>query len=480
MIRLAALLFVLACTPKVAPAPLLAEAETAPGRELAGFVAFVQTVHPDPYRSTSRDRFELVARAAIAALDADAQPSPTDVERAWRSVLAELHDAHAGIGFDPAVLDPQDFSVLPLGLRLTADGAVVDRTLEDWPVGTVVTHIDGVSMDEIVARLVPRTFSDGVGEEPRRARISAEFSRNYHAEFGLRPSYAIRALAPDGTVIEAELQGLTPIALRERRPPSRIGSILGDSPEPWPRLHALPDGTPVVRMPSFGVPDQEAYAARVDAIFDQIGRPDALVLDLRGNPGGLRTHGMAVLDHLTPGPYAQWSRSRARVGEIPAEWADNVVFLYGSSEEALARYVPPRRQGWLEGDPLVSRADPVSEPLLDTKLVVVVDGITGSAANELVLALKAVRPDAVLVGEEVGGGCERHVGEVPIAYRAGKTGVVAMLSLVEIEHVQVEDCEPGRGLIPEERVTWTRDAMVAGTDPFLERAAAVVERLTGR
>ena len=55
-----------------------------------------------------------------------------------------------------------------------------------------------------------------------------------------------------------------------------------------------------------------------------------------------------------------------------------------------------------------------------------------------------------------------------------------MLSLVEIEHVQVEDCEPGRGLIPEERVTWTRDAMVAGTDPFLERAAAVVERLTGR
>ena len=147
----------------------------------------------------------------------------------------------ARLGFDPAVLDPQDFSVLPLGLRLTADGAVVDRTPEDWPVGTVVTHIDGVSMDEIVARLVPRTFSDGVGEEPRRARISAEFSRNYHAEFGLRPSYAIRALAPDGTVIEAELQGLTPIALRERRPPSRIGSILGDSPEPWPRLHALPD-----------------------------------------------------------------------------------------------------------------------------------------------------------------------------------------------------------------------------------------------
>ena len=136
-------------------------------------------------------------------------------------------------------------------LSRVVDGAVVDRTLEDWPVGTVVTHIDGVSMDEIVARLVPRTFSDGVGEEPRRARISAEFSRNYHAEFGLRPSYAIRALAPDGTVIEAELQGLTPIALRERRPPSRIGSILGDSPEPWPRLHALPDGTPVVRMPSF-------------------------------------------------------------------------------------------------------------------------------------------------------------------------------------------------------------------------------------
>jgi hypothetical protein len=103
---------------------------------------------------------------------------------------------------------------------------------------------------------------------------------------------------------------------------------------------------------------------------------------------------------------------------------------------------------------------------------VLVDALTNSAANEFALALRTIRPDAVFVGDEIGGECARHVGELPITYTTPTFGVVVLMSLIRIEHVEVAGCELGHGMRPDVQVVYDRTAFIEGRDPYLEAAAS--------
>jgi hypothetical protein len=108
---------------------------------------------------------------------------------------------------------------------------------------------------------------------------------------------------------------------------------------------------------------------------------------------------------------------------------------------------------------------------------VLVDTATNSAANEMLVALAAARPDLPIVGEEPGGDCDRHPGEVPVVYRAPASEVTLLLPLLRVELVAAEGCVSGRGLAPDIPVTWTGADLAEGVDPFLRavKALAVLE-----
>jgi C-terminal processing protease CtpA/Prc len=102
------------------------------------------------------------------------------------------------------------------------------------------------------------------------------------------------------------------------------------------------------------------------------------------------------------------------------------------------------------------------------RVVALVDGRTNSAANELVIALKHARPDAIIVGEEAGGACAEHVGELPTTWTTPTFGVTVLMSIIRLEHVSVPGCQPGRGLEPNVPVRYTRADFEAGRDPYEE------------
>lgn len=118
----------------------------------------------------------------------------------------------------------------------------------------------------------------------------------------------------------------------------------------------------------------------------------------------------------------------------------------------------------IDGDPLVDRMVPVGS--FPGRVLVLVDGRTNSAANELVVALKHARPDTTLVGEEVGGACAEHIGELPTTWTTPTFGVTVLLSIIRLEHVSVPGCRPGRGLAPDVAVPYTRADFDAGRDPY--------------
>lgn len=423
------------------------------------YADFVRAMHPAPWRYTTEADFDRL----LAKLDRAGARDDLARAAALQTLLASLHDSHIAVttsAFQPA----GPAQLLPIWLVEVEGVLVIDAAPDVALVGATLEAIDGVGVEQLRAALAPLVIADGTNPVARRRAFERDFVRLYALGFGLRARYRVRTSAG-----EVELPGADFAAIRALSMARRSSKILAGARD-RPTLEAKLPGVTWLRLASFGSPDETGYAAAVDALLGPADRTRPLVIDVRGNEGGLRTHGIAVANHVLAAPYRQWQRLFVRAREVPAGVA--VTGAFGTDLARLRAFRPAGDRFVIEGDPLAARMRP--HHAWQGSVIVLVDGGTNSAANELVLALEAARPDVVLVGEEIGGACDRHVGEIPTQWSSPP--VVVLMSLAEIEHVAVPGCRPGRGLVPDVAVTMTRADLDAARDPYVVAVAQLVAR----
>lgn len=443
---------------------LAALAFAAPADDLVAFEALIRALHPAPFRYSSEE-----ALTAAFAEERSRLSSPTtelEVGRAFSRVGALLGDAHVAVALP--MMQPGSttaVSLLPLYVREVEGKALVEASPLDLPSGTEVLSLDGRPWAEVEATLAGLVAADGLDPVAIHRHLEHDLPRYHALQDGMKASWLAEFRLPDGTVVSKTLDGTDREGLRALRA-SRRAAAWGGTPTP-DQLPALDrrDGVALLRVPTFGVLDTAAFKAQVDALFAGIDPQEPLVIDLRGNEGGLRPNSFAILDHLLAEPYAEWTGMRVARPKIPNKLRKGLQFPFGSDRE---RLVPAFRRdetgAWrVSGDPLPSH--PVAEPH-QGPVTLLVDGRTGSAANGFVLVAKARRPDVVIVGEGLGGACDRHIGELPVVWTGPETGVIVMFSLIDIDHVAVAGCVPGRGLAPDVRVAPTVGEFVEGVDPW--------------
>ncbi|MEO0603377.1 MAG: S41 family peptidase [Myxococcota bacterium] len=411
----------------------------APADELRAFAGFVLDTHPEPFRFVDPEAFEAVVAEEATALESVDAPDQFEVGRAFQRVIATLGDVHVQVALPVYQPDATlERSLFPLVPQWDEGRVMVDGGPLDWPVGTELLSIDGMPAPALWEELAAMVSADGRRADAQRAALEHDFAKYLHLRIGMRPTYPVVARLPDGTSVDVALDGMTAEAYRTMRV-----ERAGHPPDPrWPHLSRPEPGVAWLQLPSFGNPDAEAYTDRVDGLLDALDSVDTLVIDVRGNLGGIRTHGVAVLNRVLSEPYTQWRAFASRVPSIAPAHRPFVEFLY-ADERVLERAYPG-----VEGDPLAERMQPPG-PGFEGDVVLFADERTNSAANELALALVRHRPDTLFVGREIGGDCDRHNGEVPVLYRTSNTGLVVLMSLFSVRHVEVEGCVPGRGLMPD-------------------------------
>lgn len=215
------------------------------------------------------------------------------------------------------------------------------------------------------------------------------------------------------------------------------------------------------------------YRARVDELFAGLEGDERLVLDVRGNSGGIRLHGVAVLRHLLDREFVQWTQVETRVMAVPRRYRPRVELLVGS--DAAFDGLPWQAAGerWVfEGDPLAAAMTP-AESMHRGPVAVFIDDATNSAAVEMVSALLAHRPSVVVLGTETRGGCARHTGELPVVFTTPVSEVPVIVSLFEIALVRYERCVPGRGVQPDVTVVYEEAAFRDGRDPYVDALLAL-------
>jgi hypothetical protein len=465
---------VLACTVACSGTP--AKSATPPERPATAAGAFadavqlVLAVHPAPYRFVSREALDEIMEAETIRLRSDDDADQLDLGRALHRVFAAIGDFHMFVGL-PLYQQTEPLSLLPVLPVRIGDATYVDASAPPLPFDTELVSIDGIAIDELYTTLEQLVVADGRNPTALRRQLEQHFGKFFHLQYGLNASYTLVVRHADGRAETIHAPGIGREQLggmqRDRHSDPRSGGHVAAGEMPWPTVRSLEEGVHVLRAPSFGILETDEYATRAHGLLDGLSGARALIIDVRGNPGGSRTNAIAILERIMPAPYRQWDSMSVRVTEVPDPYRDYITFPFGSDTE---RLVPAFRDGLvLTGDP-IEHMMTAAGPRFDGRVVVLANGLTNSAANSFVLALAAYADDVMIVGEELGGGCARHIGELPLVYQLSALDVVVMMSLIDIDHVDVPGCAPGRGYVPPEQIAYTFDDYANGIDPYMRRA----------
>lgn len=436
--------------------------------ELDDAVGFLRAVHPAPHRYLSA--VDLEARLDAAKRRLGSRTDPTAFARELLRITSAFGDAHLLVGRKDELSEAEPVR-LPLVIKRAGGRFFVDASSPAVPIGTEVVSVEGVPIAELVERLADMVSVDGMQPDVRMAVAERRFAALASLELGMRSRYRLTLRLPEAqhpttvTWSGVDLNALVELTQKRHSTP-----VLGGDPaqDKWPALRPGPAGSMLLRLGSFGNPERDAYVERVDAAFASLPPDRPLILDLRGNGGGDRVLGTSVLRHLLDVPFRQWSRVGTKLRDIPEPYDDRVTFHLVPQDYLVNFPGMPRGGGFVfEGDPKASFMTP-HEHQHRGPITVFIDDATNSAAVEMLAALLAHREGVRVLGTTTRGGCDRHIGEIPILFETLSGHFAIVVSLADIEMVPVPGCRPGHGIEPTERVAFTERDFLDARDPFFD------------
>lgn len=374
-------------------------------------------------------RAELRPRAAAGSTD--------ELRGVLREMLDRLGDSHfvllpAGTAPDPDA--PTATGETGLEVRWTDDQALVTRVEQGSPAaaaglrpGHRIAAVDGRPVDDIVAGLEPPPGNPASDALPSYW-LSAGLARHLRGEAG--STVELRVDRGDGSSADV------PLVLEEPGEAIRFGHL------PPFRLRVESHTEPLATGGEAGVLRFNGWfpaaAPEIAAAVDRFRDLDGVVLDLRGNPGGIAGLAMGVGGHFLD--------ERLALGTMRTR------------QTTLDFVVNPQRVS-----PDGRRVEPFAGPL-----AILVDGLSGSTSEIFAAGMQAL-------------GRARVFGE-PTAGEALPALVVELPNGDHLMHAVADFTAPdgtrleGRGVRPDEPAAPDRASLLAGDDPALLRALDWIAR----
>ncbi len=367
---------------------------------------------------------------------AEAATEREELRGTIREMLGRLGQSHFGLipkeaadTLDPEDGDPGLDTVGDLGFdfRLIADTIVVTQVDEEGPAlaagvepGWTLVRVDDGEIDEVVRAL------------------RADSSR-YTVEFRAWRRVSRLLAGEQGTGVRLEFRDSRdrPVTLdlvRRRDPsvPVKIGNLPTFFGRAARRAVPGPDGlrVGVIWFNVWMVP----LLPTIDTAVHEFRSLDGIVMDLRGNPGGVGGMVMGVAGHFLD---------------------DRIQFgTFRTRTTNLRHAANPRRVS-----PMGERVTPFAGPV-----AVLVDELSASASETFAGGMQSIGRVRVFGQRTAGAVLPARMDRLP----NGDVLYHAFAEFVTADGVTLE----GRGVIPDESIAPTRAALVAGHDPILDAAVA--------
>ena len=368
---------------------------------------------------------------------AAAARSAGDLRVVLRDMLGRLGQSHFTVlpaTTDSAAETPRDISGTPgFDVRLIAKEIVV---IEVDPAGGaaaagVRTGWKVQSIDGTPAATLLGAFPDSL--EPRLLHV--ELWRVLHTR--LRGPAGSRA-----DMVFEDANGTTVRLSIERRAEEGKAVTVGNLPTMFVRVDARPVETPAGRPA--GLIGFNVWMTAVDPLFqkavDDFRDRDGIVIDLRGNPGGLAAMLMGISGHFID--------ERKALGVMKTR------------DSELRFIVNPRRVN-ARGERVQPFAGPVA---------VLIDSLSGSASECFAGGMQSLGRVRVFGQPSMGQALPALFARLP----NGDVLIHAYGDFVTADGTRLE----GRGVVPDEVITLDRSQLLAGRDRTLEAALAWIDSVS--
>jgi C-terminal processing protease CtpA/Prc len=436
----------------------------------------VEEAHGSLYRFTAKPDLDRQFDRARATLD---RPMSTLAFAGIVSeALAHVRDGHMRLEYDEATtaalaaarLFPLRVANESGRLVVTSNDTPTDRTIQP---GMELLSVNGRVAADITKTILPKLSGDGFIETGKAFRMARNLAQNYWLFVDQAETFLVTARAKDGSAVKATLEGITTADRAKSANPVNATMVANMA-----RLDGSKDAVSLqfprgndfawLRVRFF---DGDTFESSLAAAFSTVREKGskAVLLDLRGNGGGVDLYGAFLVSQFVSKPFRYFRH--IKVATVRPSFATWKASTY---ENLRTGTIPAPDGGFLVLPALhrgVEEQKHAASPFLG-RVFVLIDGGTFSTAADVCAQLRSLTK-ATFIGEETGGAADGNT-----------SGLNAMVVLPNSKlklKVQmygywndVNGSKHGRGTLPDREVLRTVDDVLAGKDSALDLAMSMV------
>jgi hypothetical protein len=403
-----------------------------------------------------REFFGLVNELLVATGDGHARADQDD------STTAEL---------DRALRFPLNVVLEGTRLMVTANATSNDSLMRP---GMEVISVNGHSVNDLLARIMPTLRRDGFIETGRRATFGSSFPFRYWLNVDTSSRYEITARAPNGATVSATLSGVLAAQRSANVTNNPVNAAyraaLGKIAEPSENISLRFVGdsqVALLKIRSFvGAGFLASLDSAVKLAVDR--RSTGMILDLRGNGGGTDMFGVKLVSQFTDKKFRYFDY--IHLTTIAPSFA---TWLPRTFESTKAGTTPHPGGGFRVKPELhegVAEQKPADRPYLG-KLVVLIDGGTFSTSADVTSVLRSMNR-ATFIGEETGGAYEGNTSGLNATVILPNSRFKVFVQMYGYVNA-VRPGPKGRGTLPDIEIAKKTEETLRGVDAALDRAIQV-------
>jgi len=447
----------------------------------------LEEAHPGLYRYSSKVQIDQMFDRERAKLDAPL------TRLAFREIvaktLAAIHCGHTSLEGD-AEMDAVMKAAPTLPLRVLMEGShvhvLLNDTADDRTIlpGMEILEINGHKVSDLLARFYAVTSGDGDIMSGKNHDLSNRFGQYYWWLIEQPREFTIKAVAASGNEVIARLPGITDVQRRSNRNPVNapilaVAARFGfNSPENFSLRFIKEPDIAEIRIHYFVGND---FAKWMNETFKTLRdkKTKTLIIDLRGNGGGVDEYGALFVSELTGKPFRYFDRIELKtftptfsqhVGGFPtperkAEFAKGTV----PSPTGGFLLTAAMNRGLLE-------QHPAEHPFLGT-VFVLIDGGSFSCAADVAAVLHHLKR-ATFIGDETGGAYYGNNSGMMLTLTLPNSNVKIRLPFYEYWNAVEGYPNKRRGTIPDYPVMMKTSDILRGIDAQHDLAVKLAEEST--
>ena len=443
----------------------------------------LEEAHTGLYRYRARSEMDRLLEAQRAKLNKSI--TKTEFLAVLAETLAGIKCGHTGVIPDDqtraAVVNAPMF---PLGVSVEGSRLMVlsnetpnDRTIVP---GMEIMEINGRGASDILKRILPTIPSDGEIETRKRITMQREFGGYYWLLIDQTGEFRVTARDTAGKRVTARLPGVRRADWGKNSNPVNAEAQAGMARLQWSQeklaFRFLKDPeVALIRLRSLAGEDYPKWIENTFRMLREKGTK-VLVLDLRGNGGGMDEYGAMLVSYLTDKPFRYFDRINLKTlspsFKSYTDWNADL-------EKWLREGVTPNPTGGYlvtaKLNSTVAEQQPAKHPFLG-KVLVLTDGGTFSTAAD-VCAVTHHLKRATFIGEETGGGyCGNNSG-LSIVLTLPKSKARVKIPMYEYWRAFAGCDQNRRGTLPDHTVEAKAANLLRGLDEPLDVARKLAAQL---